>query len=326
MVTQLIRGRQETPDYGILLGVPGVGKSSFIGGWTDMTTGTIHNGAPNPVIIGPERNPELNCVKFPRVEDYETLLLQINELLSGKHDGEGFQTVGVDSIDMIQKLINQMICQRCRVQNIDAINYGGGRKQAFAELIGLEKLLNQLHEKKGFNVWIVAHTTVRPVNDPLIGLNYDCHEMALWKSATGKMDSSQIFTEKVSTILFANQKVVASEQGQAISTGQRALYTEYRPGHLAKNRYGLPYELPLFYDQYAYGKNLFFNGGVSPEQLQNSVNAEIEQVKLEISKLVSGNKNISPQVFQTINQSVNMAQNNLDELKRILTKIRAMIQ
>lgn len=330
MATQLIRGKQPTPDYGILLGVPGVGKSSFLGGWIDLKTGKKYTGAPKPVFIGPERNPELDCLKFPNTNKdgtpfaYQQYLAQLEEIRTGQHDKEKIETLVLDSIDLIEKDIHKMICTSCKTSHIDAFSYGAGRKQAFAELIKLEQILNQIHIQKNINVWIISHCIEMNVNDPITGASYANYEMALHKSASGKMDCSAIFVNKASTILFANQKKLKTDSGNVISTGERVLYTEFRPGHLAKNRYGLPYELPLFYESYKYGKDLFFSGNVSQTNLESAKLAECELVKTEINKLAC--KIADQDLKNNIFLSVQGAGNNVGELNRILTKLQTMMQ
>ena len=323
MTTELIFGKQEAPDYGILMGVPGVGKTSLLAGWYDMVNNVNHPGAPGCVLLGPENLHEANCAKFPRSETFLQLTDQIDELLNGEHDDKGFQTVGIDSLDMVEKLIHKQICKRARVDNIDSFTYGAGRKQTLADLIKFEELVYRLVTEKGLSVWYIAHCVAVDVNDPVLGLNYMNYELALHKSK--KMDASKNFVDKVSTILFANHILVKTEDGYAKSTEKRGLFTEFRPGHLAKNRYGLPYELPLLYEQYAHGKKLFYAGGISDEQLAGSNNSDADRIRVDIGKLLIDNPQTG-QVMATINQSIDMAQNNIDELNRIHNKIIIMVQ
>ena len=321
MVTKLIVGKQPTPDYGILIGVPGVGKTSFLAGWFDQINNIHYQGAPNCVLLGPENLNEADCSKFPKAETYDQLIGQINEILNGEHDDKGFQTVGLDSLDMIEKLIHQKICLKARVDNIDSFNYGAGRKQTIANLIELEKLVYRMVSEKGLSVWYIAHCVPVDVNDPVLGLSYQNYELALHKSK--KMDASKNFVDKVSTILFANYILVKTDDGYAKSTERRGLFTEFRPGHLAKNRYGLPYELPLFYDQYAHGKKLFYSGGVSEADLNKSNEAEVQRIRYEIG--VYANQ-VDLNIWKTIENSISMAGNNINELNRILNKITTMVQ
>jgi len=321
MTSQLISGIQPSPDYGILMGVPGVGKTSFLAGWIDQQKNITYNGAPNCVLLGPENLNEARCKKFPKAETFEMLNGQVHEILDGEHDHENFKTVGLDSLDMIEKLVHKMICLKGRVDNIDSFNYGAGRKQTIAELMKFEELVYRLVVEKNISVWYIAHCIPVDVNDPLLGLTYQNYELALHKSK--KMDASKNFVDKVSTILFANHVLVKTEDGYAKSTERRALYTEFRPGHLAKNRYGLPYELPLFYEQYAYGKDLFYSGGASQENLNSNNNAEVNRITSEIN---ANSIQIDLNYRPMIEKSLQMAGNNIDELNRILNKVLTLIQ
>ena len=67
-MTQLVSGREKEPIVMLGYGEAGSGKSSFA------------VGAPNPVFIGPERNKELSCLKFPRTESQDQLLNYLKEI------------------------------------------------------------------------------------------------------------------------------------------------------------------------------------------------------------------------------------------------------
>jgi len=325
MTSQLIEGIEPSPDYGILMGVPGVGKTSFLAGWIDQVNNIHYKGAPNCALLGPENLKEARGLKFPRSTTFPMLQNQIIEILNGEHDHRGFQTIGLDSLDMIEKLIHKMIVEKCKVDNIDSFNYGIGRKQTLAELVRFEELVHRLVIEKGLSVWYIAHCVSVDVNDPILGATYKNYELALHKSK--KMDAAKNFVDKVSTILFANHKLIMTESGQAKSTEQRALFTQFRPGHLAKNRYGFPYEMPLFYEQYEYGKNLFYSGGVNQDQLAASSLNDAKRVTSEINQTVLDNKGkLSFEIQNIIVKSTQMAGTNINELNRIHNKILAMIQ
>jgi hypothetical protein len=68
--------------------------------------------------------------------------------------------------------------------------------------------------------------------------------------------------EWADTVLFATQKVYTRSteaagptkgKARGTSTGERVMYTEERPAWQAKNRYGLPLELPLSWNAFAEG-------------------------------------------------------------------------
>jgi hypothetical protein len=58
----------------------------------------------------------------------------------------------------------------------------------------------------------------------------------------------------VDSVLFANFKVYTKgKEGQkhkAVGDGTRVMYTDRRPAYDAKNRFGLPLEMPLSYTEY----------------------------------------------------------------------------
>lgn len=230
MVTKLIKGRVKKPIAVIIYGVAGVGKSE------------LASGFPNPVIIGPEENDELEYgARFPKVESYNQMMLYLNELITGKHDREKFQTVIIDTIDMFEKSVIHKEIERSENKSMVLARGGFGKayKESRMKLSMLRERLEVLRDKKNMHIIILGHSSKTKFTDPMVGADYDMYELPLHK------DANEIFTDWCSAVLFMNWKKSINEQGFAVGTDERALYTEYRPAHLAKNRYGFPYEIVL---------------------------------------------------------------------------------
>jgi hypothetical protein len=71
--------------------------------------------------------------------------------------------------------------------------------------------------------------------------------------------SSALVQEWCDAVLFCNFKTIVKKEdvgfnreiNRGITTGERLLYTTEKPAYLAKNRYGLPDQLPLTWDAFA---------------------------------------------------------------------------
>jgi len=254
---KIISGTEIKPIYAIIYGPAGLGKTSFIGGYYNKS-GIKVEGAKDAILIGPENKSEALCKKMPVPKDFTTFVKQIKWLRANAKK-EGIKTIGVDSLDHIQILLHKEIMDNAKVKSIDQVgNYGAGYKIAISQLISLEKLFFEFIED-GINVIYTAHASMRNISDPMLGASYDTYEMALHKSATGKIDYSKIFIEKVSTVLFANVEKFLNKDGYAQTTENRKLYTESMPGFVAKNRYSLPSNMNLDYQEFVTGVRNFYN-------------------------------------------------------------------
>lgn len=299
-MTNLIMGREKEPNVILAYGVAGVGKSMF------------GAGAPSPIFLGPERNKELNVAKFPRTETHAQLMNYLLEIENGKHDKNNFRTVVLDSIDMHEQVIHADICKRETNKTMETACKGYGKaykesaKMLYEVRNGLEAILN----KKEMNLIVLGHSIKVDFNDPMIGTNYDRYEMCLHKGK--KFDHNSIFVDWASTVLFMNWKIFATEDGNhAVAMGRREILTEYRPSHLAKNRFNLPYTIEMDHDNPLNTYNIvqghidqFYNSGAKPNTFQNDFNIIISECK-ELFVQVR-DESLSPHIENAINELLNM--------------------
>ena len=138
------------------------------------------------------------------------------------------------------------MCARAKVNGIEDFGYGKGYtyvKEEFAKLLdALEEVLNA-----GHNVVVLAHAAITKFEQPDAVGNYD-----RWGMKTSKQ-VAPLLREWCDMLLFANYKTVVEKAGSGpnaknkASGGRRVLYTTHHPCWDAKNRFGLPEELPLDY-------------------------------------------------------------------------------
>ena len=113
----------------------------------------------------------------------------------------------------------------------------------------------------GVAVVLIAHAKIEKFENPET-VPYDRYSPRLHKLA------SALVQEWVDEVLFATYKVhtVKVDEGfnkakhNGVGTGERIIRTVERPAHVAKNRLGLPEELPLdfrVYGAFARGENPF---------------------------------------------------------------------
>ncbi len=238
LMQQIHSGKRPAPRRALLYGVQGVGKSLFA------------SRSPKPVFLQTEDGlGEIDCEKFPLTTSYEQAIAALSELYSEKHP---YQTIVVDSLDWLERLIWAEVCRKRNVESIEDIGYGKGYILALTQwrefLTGLEALRNE----RGMMTILVAHSRIERFENPETE-TYDRYVPRLHKLAAA------VVQEWCDEVLFATYRVHTkkTDEGfnrkrtQAIGSGERILRTTERPSHLAKNRLNLPEELPLEWAAYA---------------------------------------------------------------------------
>ena len=160
----------------------------------------------------------------------------------------------------------QALCREYGVRNIEKADggYGKGYTHALTHWRKVVNLLQELRDKRGMMVILVAHAKVERFEDPE-NAAYDRYTPRLHKHA------ASLIAEWVDAVLFANKKFrVTKDSGdRAIAApigadgGERIIRTVGSPACIAKNRYGLPGEIPLSWTAFinAYQKTMEKNHG-----------------------------------------------------------------
>ena len=224
-----------------------------------MGRSTFAASAPNPIFIQTEDGlGELDCRKFPLAHSLVEVLAQLTALRDEQHD---FQTVVIDSADWLERLIFDEVCREYGVRNIEKADggYGKGYTHALTHWRKVVNLLQELRDKRGMMVILVAHAKVERFEDPE-NAAYDRYTPRLHKHA------ASLIAEWVDAVLFANKKfrVTKDASDRAIAApigadgGERIIRTVGSPACIAKNRYGLPGEIALSWTAFinAYQKTL----------------------------------------------------------------------
>lgn len=228
----------------VLVGVEGVGKSTFAA------------GADSPVII-PMRDEQgvdnIDAHKFPACHSFEDVIGAITSLYQEEHE---YRTVIIDSASALEPLIWDAVCREAKVTKIEDV--GGGYGKGYIAAADLWRQVTQgldaLREEKNMASILIGHVITTEFIDPEAD-PYTTYEMSI-----NKKHAAPHLYRWADCVLFANYEkaaVVTQEGGfnkktrRAAGTGKRALYTEKRPAHPGKNRFNLPYKLPLEWPAFA---------------------------------------------------------------------------
>jgi hypothetical protein len=156
-------------------------------------------------------------------------------------------TVAIDTIDWLDGLIEQEVCKANKVANLADIDYGkgNGKKVSYWEYILTG--LDQLRERKGKNILLLAHAKLEKVSLP---------DVPSYQRHSPKVDNpgSAIIQEWCDEVLSYRYRVATTsenlgfnkERKLAVNTTERYIQTQETPSALAKNRLSLPLELTSF--------------------------------------------------------------------------------
>lgn len=214
----------------LIYGVEGIGKTTFASKF------------PDPIFIDTEGSTGfINARKLPNPTSWTMLLDELEDI---KSDSRG-KTLIIDTLDWAERLAKKYLMDKNKWAAIDSTNYGS-RYVALSDEIG--KLLNKLTEIKdlGINVVLTAHAETKKHELPDEMGQYDKYTLKLEKRDAG------LAKEWADMILFFNYKTTIISDSKSNSKkatgGQRVMYTTHKPAWDAKNRLGLPDELPIDFE------------------------------------------------------------------------------
>ena len=227
MTLNIVRGRQAAPAKVVLYGGEGLGKS------------TLASQFPNPLVLDTEDGTKHLDVARVSVSDWQTLKTAVASL---KVDRQGFSTLVLDSVDWAERLLVERVCKDGGKDSVEGFGFGKGwvivSEQMGKFLDSLDALVDA-----GMHVVLVGHSCVKRTSPPEMTEGYDRHELKLSKQV------SALVKEWADAVLFLNYrtKVVEGTDGRAKAIGgkERYMYAERCAAFDAKNRYGLPAEMPM---------------------------------------------------------------------------------
>ena len=245
MLSGVISGKRTRPRRVLLYGTHGIGKSTWAA------------SSPRPIALATEDGlDDIGCDRTPLL----TSTTEVGQWLValGSPEPHGYQTVVIDTLDWLEKLIWSATAREGGKDSIEDFGYGKGYVYAMQRW---EKLLRMLDgcRDAGLNVVLLAHAKVErfspPDSDPYDRWQPDVHKTA---SALVQEWCDEVLFAKpqVDTIQRAADTVVkddkkAPKRTRAIGSGERIVYTSEAPTHAAKRRIQLPDQLPLDWSEYA---------------------------------------------------------------------------
>ena len=230
----ITRGKVATAQKVVLYGPEGIGKSSLAAQF------------PEPVFIDTEGSTgNMDVARFDKPTSWSFLLQQL-EYVKQHHI---CKTLVIDTIDWAERMAIEHICNINQKSSIEDFGYGSGYIKLEEEM---GRFLNMLQEivDQGINVVLTAHAQIRKFEQPDEMGAYDRYELKLGKKTSAR--TSALVQEWADMVLFINYKtysIATDDKGRKHKAqgGTRTMFTTHHPAWDAKNRHGLPNELPLDY-------------------------------------------------------------------------------
>lgn len=235
MAYEITSGRVERPQKVVVYGPEGIGKT------------TIAAQFPSPLFIDTEGGSgHLDVRRLPSPDSWQMLVDEVTWVRD--YPAECGGTLVLDTADWAESLCIKKVCSKAGKSGIEDFGYGRGYTYVKEEF---GKLLNLLSEcvERGLNVVVTAHAQIVKFEQPDEAGAYDRWEMKLSRKQVAPM-----LKEWADAVLFANFKTVVIKdvdregkvtKARAAGGKNRVLYCTHSASWDAKNRWGLPDEVPM---------------------------------------------------------------------------------
>lgn len=238
---EIRKGRQVKPRRVLVYGDNGVGKSTFAASW------------PRPIFLNLEDGVnDLEVDSTPRLTTLEAVHGAMSFLIQNENS---YETVVIDTLDWMEKLIFTHVAseygRRSGKQNItciEEIGFGKGYEMVEHNWRRIINGLSMLWDR-GLHIVMTCHSKIAKYKPPE-GESYDYHSPALHDKG------SEIMCQWCDEVLFARYKVhtrfidegFGSKRNIAVGGTDRVILTQEAATHIAKNRLGLPVEIPADFE------------------------------------------------------------------------------
>ena len=239
-----------------IYGPEGVGKTTFASQF------------PGAVFIDTEGSTRhMDVARFDSPDELSDVINQINYVVG--HPNE-VGTLVIDTVDWLEKLLFDAVCAENKWKSIEEPGYGKGYVAARQKMQQLLAMLDQVIAV-GVNVVLICHSFIRKFEQPDEMSSYDRYMLKL-----NEKNIAPLVKEWTDLLLFVNYKtdVVKVEKTNTVKGrgGQkRVMYATHTASWDAKNRFGLPDEMPFDFGQIAHLFNKVETVMAKPQQTMEDV-------------------------------------------------------
>lgn len=234
MPLQITRGKKAGAIRAVIYGTEGIGKS------------TLAAQIPDALLIDTEDGTgQIDAARVTAL-DWRAIEHAVKELTA---DSEGFRAVVIDTADWLEKALIEHVLRQSGKKSIEDFGYGKGYTILQEHVVRFLGQVDQL-VAKGVHVVFVAHAKVTRTSPPDQTDGYDRYELKLTKQV------APLFKEWADLVLFCNYRVqvVEGSDGKLKAQGgrERIMHAVHSAAWDAKNRFGLPDEMPMEFARIAH--------------------------------------------------------------------------
>lgn len=230
--------RKPSPPRIILYGTPKVGKTTFCANIQDSLFLDVEGGTGHLPVMRVEKD---------QLDSFDDVIKVLEAVLTQDHS---IGTLVIDSVDFLEKVLQRQVAAEHGVSEYGKIGYGKGPVSLANIWRTITQKLDQIRQDKGIAIVMIAHETLKKVNDPATD-QYDKYTLAMENKSVEHLEAW------ADIIMFAKEEIYTSKAKQGFvdkvkaTRGERMLYTMDSPQYLAGNRYGLPAEILFTWEAFS---------------------------------------------------------------------------
>jgi hypothetical protein len=234
MNLNITRGKKTGAIRAVIYGTEGIGKS------------TLASRIPDCLVLDTEDGTGQLDVARVVASDWRAIEHAIKELIA---DTQGFRAVVIDTADWLERSLIDFMLKQSGKKSIEDYGFGKGYTILQEHTSRFLALCDQLIAK-GVHVVFVAHAKVTRTSPPDQTDGYDRYELKLTKQV------APLLKEWSDMVLFVNYRIqiVEGSDGKLKAQGgkERIMHAERSAAWDAKNRFGLPPEMPMEFAKIAH--------------------------------------------------------------------------
>jgi AAA domain len=213
-------------------GAEGRGKTTLLSKFAKVVAILLERGLPRGISVDAIND----------VNSFEDLMSALRELYA---DPRGYQTLGIDTIDALEALLVQYLCAKNGWKTVETPSFGKGWVAADDEWRRFLRAITAIRDRHNMTIVMTCHASIERIDDPRAP-SYTSYVPRLHKRARGLVmdtcDAVWFLSEDLHVVVEGEG---FRERHRANASPQRFIFAEARPAFVAKNRYGMPFKLPL---------------------------------------------------------------------------------